>query len=184
MEISCNNERNSDGARGQSLLRRAARTCARRAGSGPGVVSAREHNYSVRGVSVSLVQSRETRRCCRRTATCNISRRKKKHLETKSRCGVARSRHAACAPQESWALLTGGRQGTSRWMQGPICLKPTHRAGSAVPSRPSAWLRGDVVSCRTKAQCAARGAHASPLLFSFCHLSHEICYINERMGEI
>lgn len=50
------------------------------------------------------------------------------------------SRRVACAPSESWALLTVGRQGASRWMQRPICLKHTHRAGSDKPSRPSVSL--------------------------------------------
>lgn len=54
-----------------------------------------------------------------------------------SPCGEARSRSAAYAPPQTWALLTVERQGASRWMQGPICLKHTHRAGSDEPSRPS-----------------------------------------------
>ena len=53
------------------------------------------------------------------------------------------------------------RQGASRWMQRPICLKHTHRAGSsAEPSRPSAsslpW--GDVIYYRIIPVCAVRGA--------------------------
>lgn len=92
------------------------------------------------------MRDREARRYCRRTSTINISWEKSSWKQ--SPCGVERSRHAACAPQESWALLTVGRQGASRWMQRPICLKHTHKAGSAEPSRPSASRGGDTIYYR------------------------------------
>lgn len=83
--------------------------------------------------------------CCL-TTTINISWEKSSLKQ--SPCGRKRSRHAACAPQESWALLTVRRQGASRWMQRPIRLKHTHRAGSAEPSRPSTSRgRHDLPQC-------------------------------------
>lgn len=70
----------------------------------------------------SLWQTKASRR-----APISPARRRRRRKQ--SPCGEARSGSAASAPPQTWLLLTVGRQGASRWMQGPICLKHTHRAG-------------------------------------------------------
>lgn len=66
--------------------------------------------------------------------------------------GAQRTRH-----HQTWALLTVGRQGAGRWMQGPICLKHTHGAGSgrAGAAHPPAGAGRDLVarsSLRTRSE--------------------------------
>lgn len=75
-----------------------------------------------------------------------------------SPCGEARSGSAASAPPQTWVLLTVGRQDASRWMQGPICLKHTHRAGSDGAEPPINQPGADVIYCRIGAVYAVRGA--------------------------
>lgn len=93
-----------------------------------------------KGGNVSLVQSK---RIARRGDSVvarpqPTSRGKKAACETKSPWRTRGPGTQRVLLRKTWALLTVGRQGASRWMQRPICLKHTHRAGSGEPSRPSA----------------------------------------------
>lgn len=96
----------------------------------------------------SLWQTKASRR-----APISPARRRRRRKQ--SPCGEARSGSAASAPPQTWLLLTVGRQGASRWMQGPICLKHTHRAGKR-RSRAAHQPAGGRRDLRPRRSCGCR----------------------------
>ena len=103
------------------------------------------------------MQKRESSRCGP-ASTAITYRGERSGSWKQSPCGDARSGSAVDAPAQTWVLLTVGRQGASRWMQGPICLKHTHRAGSDWAEPPIKQPGADVIYCRIRSVHAARGA--------------------------